>query len=81
MQSSSDDSSCRSQSSNLSFNTDRRNVYNRGSSHKALKQFKIIVVGESMVGKTSLIQRYFENMFHNHGTQPTLSWDFKVKSV
>ena len=32
------------------------------------KQFKVICVGESMVGKTSLIQRYIENMFHDHGT-------------
>ena len=34
-----------------------------------------------MVGKTSLIQRYINGAFHEHGTQPTLSWDFKVKSV
>ena len=34
-----------------------------------------------MVGKTSLIQRYISNLFSEHGTQPTLSWDFKVKSV
>jgi len=34
-----------------------------------------------MVGKTSLIQRYISGIFHEHGTQPTLSCDCKVKSV
>lgn len=34
-----------------------------------------------MVGKTSLIQKYIDGIFHEHGTQPTLSWDFKVKAV
>ena len=34
-----------------------------------------------MVGKTSLIQRYINNVFSEHGTTPTLSRDFKVKNV
>ena len=34
-----------------------------------------------MVGKTSLIQKYIDGIFNEHGTQPTLSWDFKVKAV
>ena len=45
------------------------------------KQFKVIVVGDSMVGKTSLIQRFTENTFKDHNTLPTLSTDFKVKTV
>ena len=38
------------------------------SQKQQTKQFKIICVGESMVGKTSLIQRYIENSFNDHGT-------------
>ena len=34
-----------------------------------------------MVGKTSLIQKYIDGIFNEHGTQLTLSWDFKVKAV
>lgn len=35
-----------------------------------------------MVGKTSIIQRFIDNMFvDNNGTSPTLAWDFKVKTL
>jgi GTPase SAR1 family protein len=44
------------------------------------KQFKVIMIGESMVGKTSLIQRFVEGQFHT-GNAPTLAWDFKVKTL
>jgi len=48
--------------SKLSFGTTGNNVFaNRNSSVKSTKQFKIICVGESQVGKTSLIQRYIDN--------------------
>ena len=45
------------------------------------KQFKVICVGDSMVGKTSLIQRFIENTFKDHNTLPTLSTDFRVKNI
>ena len=45
------------------------------------KQYKIIIVGESTVGKTSLIQRYMFQSFEEHTTQPTLAVEFKVKQV
>ncbi len=46
------------------------------------KQFKIIMLGDSGVGKTALIQRFIEDQFAGEGnTSPTLAWDFKVKSV
>lgn len=45
------------------------------------KQYKIICVGDSMVGKTSLIQRYMTEMFNEHGQQPTISNDFKIKAI
>ena len=34
-----------------------------------------------MVGKTSFITKYFDNIFNEHGTQATISWDFKTKTV
>ena len=51
----------------------------RGASISA-KQFKVIMIGDSMVGKTSIIQRYIDEQFVDNGTSPTLAWDFKVKT-
>ena len=34
-----------------------------------------------MVGKTSLIQRFIENTFKDHNTLPTLSTDFRMKTI
>lgn len=46
------------------------------------KKFKVILIGDSMVGKTSIIQRFIDNMFiDDNGTMPTLAWDFKVKTL
>ena len=46
------------------------------------KQFKVIMIGDSMVGKTSIIQRFIDNTFiDNNGTSPTLAWDFKVQTL
>ena len=47
----------------------------------AEKQFKIIIVGESTVGKTSLIQRYMFHSFEEHMTVPTLNNEFKTKQL
>ena len=41
----------------------------------------MICVGDSQVGKTSLIQRYIENFFEEHNNGPTITWDFKVKTI
>lgn len=66
--------------SHVSVGSSKSSQYDsRGSQSTKSKQFKVICVGESMVGKTSFIQRYIDNMFLDHGTQPTLSWDFKIK--
>lgn len=55
-------------------------MYRSGDSIDA-RQYKIICVGESMVGKTSLIHRYMSSNFNEHGTQPTIANDFKIKTI
>ena len=42
--------------------------------------FKILVVGESSVGKTSLLLRYTDDMF-NDSFMSTIGVDFKIKTV
>lgn len=43
-------------------------------------QFKILVLGESGVGKTSLLMRYCDDDFSNNHL-PTIGIDFKIKNV
>ena len=45
----------------------------------AMKSFKVICVGDSSVGKTSLIQRYTMDIYNEHGQQPTIAQDFRHK--
>ena len=42
--------------------------------------FKIITIGDSNVGKTSVLKRYFEDCF-TEDTVPTLAWGQKSKKV
>ena len=66
----------------------------RGSSMKSSREFsrnlKVILVGDSSVGKSSIIQRFINNQFHGnflfskvleHDSAPTLAWDFKIKNL
>jgi GTPase SAR1 family protein len=41
-------------------------------------EFKICLLGESQVGKTSVIERYVDNLFPDT-TLPTIGVDFKFK--
>jgi small GTP-binding protein len=43
-------------------------------------QFKILVLGESGVGKTSLLMRYCDDDFSNNHL-PTIGIDFKIKNI
>lgn len=56
-------------------------VYRSGESMNVDKQYKLICVGDSMVGKTSLIKRYMDDVFNDHMNQPTISNDFKIKVI
>ena len=56
-------------------------VYRSGESMDCNKQYKLICVGDSMVGKTSLIKRYMDDVFNDHMNQPTISNDFKIKVI
>jgi len=42
--------------------------------------YKIIVIGDSGVGKTSIIERYVKNKFHN-GYSSTIGLDFHIKII
>ena len=42
---------------------------------------KVVCVGESSIGKTSLVQRYTNNTYSEIGQQPTVAADFKTKHV
>ena len=42
--------------------------------------FKLILIGDTSVGKTSLLNRFTERSFH-HFYNPTIGIDFRVKSI
>ena len=43
--------------------------------------FKIIVIGDKRVGKSSLIRRFRENSFEEGSLPPTIGIDFHVKDL
>lgn len=43
--------------------------------------FKIILVGDSGVGKTSLMRRYTDNIYIKEGRASTIGVDFKIKTI
>ena len=57
------------------------NLFDSYKSDKPQRQFKIICVGDSQTGKTSLIQRYVTDTFAEHNTQTTMTCDFKTKMI
>ena len=46
-----------------------------------IKNFKVIIIGNAGVGKTSLIQRYSEGYFHDTSVHKVLKQDFIEKDV
>ena len=51
------------------------------SLNQPLMTAKVVCVGESSIGKTSLVQRYTDNTYSEIGQQPTVAADFKTKNV
>lgn len=47
---------------------------------KADYQFKLVIVGESNVGKTSLLRRFTKDEF-DHGVQPTVGLDYATRQI
>ena len=43
--------------------------------------FKIVTIGQSSVGKTSIILRYTENTFNKNTLLTTLGVDYKTKEM
>jgi Ras-related protein Rab-11A/Ras-related protein Rab-11B len=54
------------------------NLSLNNNNHAPDYRFKIILVGNSVVGKTSLMASYIDNNFQLN-TVPTLGVDFKVR--
>lgn len=52
----------------------------RDSNLKTFYKFKVILIGDSGVGKTSLLNRYMDKEFSNN-IPCTISADFKIKSI
>ena len=44
-------------------------------------RFKLVLIGNSGVGKSSLMLRYTEDEFHEDSNMPTIGVDFKLKNV
>ena len=42
--------------------------------------FKILIIGDSSVGKSNLLLRFTENIFHD-AFLPTIGVDFKIQTV
>ena len=42
--------------------------------------FKILLVGDSAVGKSSLLLRFADNIFHE-SFLPTIGVDFKIRTI
>ena len=58
----------------------RFNVSYGVSPYKETYQFKIILVGDAAVGKSSILSRYAENVFPDK-IQPSIGVEFKVKDI
>ena len=43
--------------------------------------FKIIIIGDKRVGKSSIIKRFKEGSFHEGSLPPTIGIDFHIKDV
>ena len=52
----------------------------RVNPNKLSALYKIILLGDSGVGKTSLLLRYCSGLF-NYTPMPTIGLDFKIKTV
>jgi len=45
------------------MNQGNANIFNSSQQDPGMRQFKVICVGDSQAGKTSLIQRFVSDMF------------------
>ncbi|XP_034032962.1 EF-hand calcium-binding domain-containing protein 4B [Thalassophryne amazonica] len=55
-------------------------INEEGASHPPERLFKIILVGNSSVGKTSFLRQFCDNCF-NSGTSATVGIDYSVKTI
>ena len=56
------------------------NVNNNNNKKNEVTTFKILTIGESGVGKTSILRRYVENKFERHHLA-TIGIDFQSKTI
>ena len=68
------------EASNNTQNRARQNSFNNPSSSPLIQTFKVVIIGEKNVGKTSIVQRYTEDKF-SESNDMTLGAQFSTKIV
>jgi len=65
---------------NNNYNSNKLNISDLSINAKSIERFKVILIGDSSVGKTSILNRFVHNKFKNE-YKCTIGVDYCVKSL